>query len=77
MAKKGRRASRAQEWSDHKQRSSEASKLTLFSLGSAYPGGNIWVFPKIVVPQNGWCIMESPIKKDDLGVPPFLEPPIS
>jgi len=28
---------------------------------------NTWVFPKIVVPQNGWYIMENPIKMDDLG----------
>ena len=28
----------------------------------------IWVFPKIGVPQNGWLIMENPIKTDDLGV---------
>ena len=34
---------------------------------------NIWVFPKIGVPQNGWCIMENPVKMDDLKVPQFSE----
>ena len=34
---------------------------------------NTWMFPKIMVPQNGWFVMENPIKMDDLGIPLFLE----
>ena len=32
-----------------------------------------WVFPKIGVPENGWFIVENPIKMDDLEVLLFLE----
>ena len=38
----------------------------------------VWVFPRIVVPQNGWFIINGkPYEQmDDLGVPLFLEIPI-
>ena len=33
------------------------------------------MFPKIGIPQNGWFLMENPIKMDYLRVPLFLETP--
>ena len=30
------------------------------------------MFPKIVVPQNGWFIRENPIKMDDFGGTPIF-----
>ena len=33
---------------------------------------DIWVFPKIGVPQNRWFIIENPIKMDDLGGKPTI-----
>ena len=42
-------------------------KSTANMLGTPKDRQNIWVFPKIVVPQNGWFIRENPLKMDDLG----------
>ena len=52
------------------------AKLFCFILLKTKNTGDIWVFPKIGVPQNGWCKMKNPIKMDDLGVPLFFETPI-
>ena len=34
-----------------------------------------WMFPKIGVPQNGWFIVENPIKMDDWGYHYFWKHP--
>jgi len=55
-----------------------SSRFPSLKIVSCHPGGihpylSIWVFPKIVIPQNGWFIMKNPIKMDDLGVALFSE----
>ena len=55
---------------------SEEVILCRATLTGDVHGINIWGFPQIRVPQNGWFIEEILLKIDDLGVPPFQENPI-
>ena len=55
----------------------ESSLPTIILEGLCYFSGEyIWVFPTIGVPENGWFIVENPVKIDYLEVPLFLEIPI-
>ena len=68
----------AQEWAENFDNIAEqvdnASKENTINVHDVY---NMWVFPKIGVPQSGWFIMEKPIKMNDLGVPLFSETSMS
>ena len=48
------------------------SSISLILSHHVVNDNDIWVFPNIGVPQNGWFILENPIKMDDLGGKPTI-----
>ena len=54
---------------------SSRKKLTKTSLSQQNDREDIWVFPKIVVPQNGWFIRETLLEWMIWGYPYFWKHP--
>jgi len=46
--------------------------ITIGNRKEHYTYIHIWVFPKKVVPQNGWFTMENPIKNGRFGATPIF-----
>ena len=71
-------------WKEHSARCQDRLQSLYESLRPTRESSNkrnksllllIWWFPKMVVPQNGWFLVENPTKIDDLGVPLWLRKP--